>query len=211
MLDRRTAAGRGSAMGVGRPDSAKGLSNKSDFNDFTPARMNSGRGDFRFSGLVRRPPFFVRSVRIGIGARPAYRPQHCPARRDYRSECPTDLRHRSYTERSRTGESRFSPRSSFGAVRSGFDPRILFPDLPAAMSAVRRPFRAADRIRPKKTCRYRLRPRFASSDSIFDSGSREPCGSQLPGRGPALRAGGFRRLRARFSPPQGSELHSQQP
>ena len=92
----------------------------------------------------------MRSVRIGIGARPAYRPQHCPARRDYRSECPTDLRHRSYTERSRTGESRFSPRSSFGAVRSGFDPRILFPDLPAAMSAVRRPFRAADRIRPKK-------------------------------------------------------------
>ena len=32
-----------------------GLSNKSDFNDFTPARMNSGRGDFRFSGLVRQP------------------------------------------------------------------------------------------------------------------------------------------------------------
>ena len=55
MLDRRAAAGRGSAMGVGRPDSAKGLSNKSDFNDFTPARMNSGRGDFRFSGLVRQP------------------------------------------------------------------------------------------------------------------------------------------------------------
>ena len=31
------------------------LSNKSDFNDFTPAGMNSDRGDFRFSGLVRQP------------------------------------------------------------------------------------------------------------------------------------------------------------
>ena len=62
MLDRRAAAGRGSAMGVGRPDSAKGLSNKSDFNDFTPARMNSGRGDFRFSGLVRQAPFFIRTA-----------------------------------------------------------------------------------------------------------------------------------------------------
>ena len=73
------------------------------------------------------------------------------------------------------------------------------------------PFPCGGPHSPEKTCRYRLRPRFASSDPIFDSGSREPCGSQLPGRGPALRAGGFRRLRARFSPPQGSELHSQQP
>ena len=32
-----------------------GLSNKSDFNDFTPAGMNSDRGDSRFSGLVRQP------------------------------------------------------------------------------------------------------------------------------------------------------------
>ena len=37
------------------PGKAKGLSDKSDFNDFTPVRMNSGRGDFRFLGLVRRP------------------------------------------------------------------------------------------------------------------------------------------------------------
>ena len=33
----------------------KGLSGKSDFNDFTPARAYSDRGDFRFSGLVKQP------------------------------------------------------------------------------------------------------------------------------------------------------------
>ena len=33
----------------------KELSNKSDSNDFTPAGMNSDRGDFRFSGLVGQP------------------------------------------------------------------------------------------------------------------------------------------------------------
>ena len=33
----------------------KELSNKSGSNDFTPAGMNSDRGDFRFSGLVRQP------------------------------------------------------------------------------------------------------------------------------------------------------------
>ena len=75
MLDRRTAAGRGSAMGVGRPDSAKGLSNKSDFNDFTPARMNSGRGDFRFSGLVRQPLFRPERYFRGAGVR---RKAKCP-------------------------------------------------------------------------------------------------------------------------------------
>ena len=132
----------------------------------------------------------MRSVRIGIGARPAYRPQHCPARRDYRSECPTDLRHRSYTERSRTGESRFSPRSSFGAVRSGFDPRILFPDLPAAMSAVRRPFRAADHIRPKKRAGIGFGPDSHPPIlfSIPARGSR--AGRSFRGEGPpSVRAG----------------------
>jgi len=33
----------------------KGLSDKSDFNDLTPAGMDSGRGDFPFRGLVRQP------------------------------------------------------------------------------------------------------------------------------------------------------------
>ena len=36
-----------------------GLSNKSNFNDFTPAGVYSDRGDFRFSGLVRQPPLFL--------------------------------------------------------------------------------------------------------------------------------------------------------
>lgn len=39
-----------------RPKS-RGLSNKSNFNDFTPAGVYSDRGDFRFSGLVRQPLF----------------------------------------------------------------------------------------------------------------------------------------------------------
>ncbi len=32
----------------------KGLYNRFDFNDLTPFGMNSDRGDFRFSGLVRQ-------------------------------------------------------------------------------------------------------------------------------------------------------------
>lgn len=39
-----------------RPKS-RGLSDKSNFNDFTPAGVYSDRGDFRFSGLVRQPLF----------------------------------------------------------------------------------------------------------------------------------------------------------
>ena len=37
------------------PPKTKGLSNKSEFYDFTPVRTSSGRGDFHFRGLVRQP------------------------------------------------------------------------------------------------------------------------------------------------------------
>lgn len=51
----RIPAGCGGVTGD-RPKS-RGLSNKSNFNDFTPAGVYSDRGDFRFSGLVRQPLF----------------------------------------------------------------------------------------------------------------------------------------------------------
>ena len=48
----------------------KELSDKSDFNDFTPAGMNSGRGDFRFSGPVGQP-HVAEPHRIGLLGRAA--------------------------------------------------------------------------------------------------------------------------------------------
>ena len=56
------------------------LSNKSDFNDFTPAGMNSDRGDFRFSGLVRQPLPIGRTARkhSKASASPNHRPSPAP-------------------------------------------------------------------------------------------------------------------------------------